>query len=70
MPTMKVRAMIAEVEAAGWIYAGTEGSHRQYKHRELGGKVTIPGRLGGDLSAGIVTSIRRQMKGTPHRERS
>lgn len=65
MPTLKVRAMIAEAEAVGWVYVGTEGSHRQYKHAERGGKVTIPGKPSDDLSPNTVSSIRRQMRGTP-----
>ena len=65
MPTIKVREMIREVEADGWIYIGTEGSHRQYKHPERGGKVTIAGRPGDDLPPATVNSIRKQMKGTP-----
>jgi predicted RNA binding protein YcfA (HicA-like mRNA interferase family) len=65
MPTLKVRAMIAEVEAAGWVYVGTVGSNAQYKHPERSGKVTIPGKPGDDLTPKTVNSIRRQMRGTP-----
>ena len=60
----KVRDMIKEVEADGWIFSHAEGDHRQYKHPTKRGKVTIPGHPRDDLGDRIVASIRRQMRGT------
>lgn len=67
MPTAKVRDIIKEIEALGWVYAYTRGDHRQYVHPVLGGKVTIPGKLNKDLGPGLVKSIRDQARGTPER---
>ena len=43
---MKVREVIPRIEADGWYYVATRGSHRQYKHPRTPGRVTIPGRPG------------------------
>jgi predicted RNA binding protein YcfA (HicA-like mRNA interferase family) len=38
---MKVRAIIAMLEADGWYIVATRGSHRQYKHGSKAGRVTV-----------------------------
>ena len=40
---MKVRDLIKLIEKDGWYIFVTEGSHRQYKHPEKWGRVTIAG---------------------------
>lgn len=57
---MKVRDMIKVVEADGWYLVAQEGSHRQYKHPQNTGRVTIAGHLNDDLGAGTLDSIRKQ----------
>ena len=52
--------IIGMVEADGWQLIRTRGSHRQYKHPEKRGKVTIPGKRSDDLHSSIATSILRQ----------
>jgi predicted RNA binding protein YcfA (HicA-like mRNA interferase family) len=36
------------------------GSHRQYKHAQKRGIVTVPGKLGDDLAPGTLNSIFKQ----------
>ena len=59
MPT-RVRDIIAEVEADGWVQARQAGSHRHYKHATKPGTVTIPGHPSDDLHPKTEASIRRQ----------
>lgn len=40
---MKVRDVIKLIEADGWYLVVTKGSHRQYKHAQKTGRVTIAG---------------------------
>ncbi len=56
----KVRDIIAEVEADGWVLHRTRGDHRQFKHPVKTGTVTIPGHLGTDMPPGTESSVRRQ----------
>ena len=42
---MKVRLIIKLIEADGWYLARTRGSHRQFKHSEKSGLVTVPGKF-------------------------
>lgn len=57
---MKVREVIKRLEAKGWYLARNKGSHRQYKHLDKGGTVTVAGNLGIDLPLGTLKSIWRQ----------
>lgn len=45
----KVRDAIKLVEDAGWVLDRQKGSHRQYKHAQQAGTVTIAGHPGDDL---------------------
>lgn len=53
----KVKEMIALIEDDGWYIQGQRGSHRQFKHAEKSGKVTIAGKLSDDLPHKTVKSI-------------
>lgn len=57
---MKVREAIRLIESNGWYYVSSRGSHRQYKHRQKPGRVTIPGKLNDDLAPGTFNSILKQ----------
>lgn len=57
---MKVREVIRMLENDGWYLVATRGSHRQYKHRTKGGRVTVPGKRSDDLAPGTVNSILKQ----------
>ncbi len=64
---MKIRDLIALVEADGWQHLRTKGSHRQYKHPLKQGRVTIPGHPGDDVHPGTLKSILTQagLRGKP-----
>ena len=58
----KVGAMIKLLEARGWYLAATRGSHRQFKHPHLPGRVTVPGKLSDTLHPRTEKSILRQAR--------
>ncbi len=57
---MKVRVVIRMIEEDGWFIVRTKGSHRQFKHREKPGLVTIAGKLSDELAPGTLNSVLRQ----------
>lgn len=59
---MKIRDIIRLIEEEGWYLVETRGSHRQYKHPTIPGRVTIAGHPGDDLSPGTLNSILKQAK--------
>jgi predicted RNA binding protein YcfA (HicA-like mRNA interferase family) len=56
----KVRDAILLVESDGWRLVRTRGSHRQYRHSEKPGTVTIAGRPSKDLAPKTWNTILRQ----------
>lgn len=54
---MKVRGLIKLLEADGWYLVNTEGSHRQYKHPEKRGRVTVPGHMSDDVHPKTLASV-------------
>ncbi len=56
----KVRDAIRVIEEDGWRLTRTRGSHRQYKHPEKRGTVTIAGNEARDPAPGTWNSILRQ----------
>jgi Predicted periplasmic or secreted lipoprotein len=57
---MKVREVVALLEADGWRCVRTRGSHRQYRHPEKPGRVTVAGSLNDDLAPGTLNSVLKQ----------
>ena len=57
---MKIRDLIKRLEEDGWYSGRTKGSHRQYKHNEKPGLVTIAGKANDDLAKGTLNSILKQ----------
>ena len=57
---MKVRDVIRMIEADGWLLARTRGSHKQFKHPEKKGIVTIAGKDNDDLAPGTLNSVLKQ----------
>jgi predicted RNA binding protein YcfA (HicA-like mRNA interferase family) len=57
---MKVKEVLKLIAADGWYLVGTKGSHRQYKHPNKQGRVTVPGMLSDDLAPGTLNSIMKQ----------
>ncbi|MFN6529203.1 type II toxin-antitoxin system HicA family toxin [Nostoc sp. ChiSLP03a] len=57
---MKVRDVIKRLEADGWYLDRTKGSHRQFKHPDKPGTVTVAGKLNVDVPIGTLKNIWRQ----------
>ena len=57
---MKVKEAIKMIEAAGWTIVRKRGSHRQYKHADERGLVTIAGNLNDEIAKGTLNSILKQ----------
>ncbi|MCR9122673.1 MAG: type II toxin-antitoxin system HicA family toxin [Phyllobacteriaceae bacterium] len=57
---MKVKEAIRLIEADGWFLVATRGSHRQFKHTDKPGRVTIAGKPSDDLAPGTFNSILKQ----------
>ena len=57
---MKVKEIMRLIEKKGWYLVSQKGSHRQYKHASLPGRVTIPGNLNDDLLRGTANSVLKQ----------
>ena len=57
---MKVRDVLAMLKADGWYLVETEGSHRQFKHSQKVGRVTVAGKPNDDLPPGTLNSILKQ----------
>jgi len=57
---MKVRDVIKMIESDGWSLKRTRGDHRQYKHPNKAGKVTVPGHPGDEMPPGTLNSVLRQ----------
>jgi predicted RNA binding protein YcfA (HicA-like mRNA interferase family) len=57
---MKIREVVAMLEADGWYLARTRGSHQQYKHPQKPGTVTVAGKASLDVPPGTFNSILKQ----------
>ena len=57
---MQIRDAIKLIEDDGWYLVVTKGSHRQYKHPDKPGRVTIAGHPGDDLAPGTLNSVLKQ----------
>ena len=57
---MKTNEVVRLLEEAGWELSRTRGSHRQYKHLQRPGKVTVPGKPSSTLHPKTLASILRQ----------
>jgi predicted RNA binding protein YcfA (HicA-like mRNA interferase family) len=57
---VKVREVVRLLERDGWELMVTRGSHRQFKHPEKPGRVTVSGNLGDDMPKGTFASVKRQ----------
>ncbi len=60
MNPLKVSVVIKLLEADGWYLYSTRGDHRQYKHLEKKGKVTIRGKPSLTLDQFLLNSIFKQ----------
>jgi predicted RNA binding protein YcfA (HicA-like mRNA interferase family) len=48
------------LEEDGWRPARTRGSHRQFKHPDKAGTVTVAGKAGLDVPPGTLNAILKQ----------
>jgi predicted RNA binding protein YcfA (HicA-like mRNA interferase family) len=57
---MKVSEVLYLLAEDGWFLVETRGSHRQLKHANKPGRVTVPGKPSDDLAPGTLNSILKQ----------
>lgn len=57
---MKVRELIALLEADGWFLVRAKGSHRQFHHNGKPGTVTVAGKASVDVPPGTLNSALKQ----------
>lgn len=57
---MKVGEILRMLQDDGWVLVATRGSHRQFKHLQKVGRVTVPGKPSDDLAPGTLNSILKQ----------
>ncbi|MBV9980697.1 type II toxin-antitoxin system HicA family toxin [Bradyrhizobium sp.] len=57
---MKVREVIRLPEDEGSFLVETRGSHRQFRHPEHPGRVTVAGKPSDDVAPGTLNSILKQ----------
>jgi predicted RNA binding protein YcfA (HicA-like mRNA interferase family) len=55
-----VREVLSLLRADGWYLVAIRGSHRQFKHQDKRGRVTVAGKTGDELSLGTLKSILKQ----------
>jgi predicted RNA binding protein YcfA (HicA-like mRNA interferase family) len=57
---MKVKELIALIEANGWLQVRQKGSHRQFHHSSKSGTVTISGKPSVEVPPGTLNSVLKQ----------
>lgn len=57
---VKVKELLKLLDEDGWYLARTKGSHRQFKHPNKSGTVTVAGKESLDIPAGTLNSILKQ----------
>jgi predicted RNA binding protein YcfA (HicA-like mRNA interferase family) len=57
---VKVRDVVRILEREGWRLVRQKGSHRQFRHPERAGTVTVPGTPGSELKPGTLVSVWKQ----------
>ncbi|MFM7232514.1 MAG: type II toxin-antitoxin system HicA family toxin [bacterium] len=55
-----MRDVLKRLRSEGWVLVRQRGSHRQYRHPERPGTVTVAGPGTLDLAPGTLKSIARQ----------
>ena len=57
---MKVSEVLRRLRAEGWVRVKSKGSHRQFKHPDRPGRVTVSGKPSHTIPPGTLKSIFRQ----------
>lgn len=60
MKRFKAKEIIKMLEKEGWILHNIKGSHRQFKHPNIKGKVTVNGKLNKIIPQNNLHSIFKQ----------
>ena len=61
MKVKKVSEILKQLKADGWYLHRHHGtSHRQFKHPEKPGKVTVNGKLSDDITGTLLKNIEKQ----------
>ena len=60
MNRYKVKEVIKMLEEDGWVNIATKGDHRQFKHPDKKGKVTVRGKPNETLDQFLLNSIWKQ----------
>ena len=58
----KVRELIADREAAGFVERGGKGSHRNFVHPRVAKPATISGRPGDDATAYLERTVKKAIE--------
>jgi predicted RNA binding protein YcfA (HicA-like mRNA interferase family) len=56
----KVADVLRMIGEDGWYLVATRRSHRQFKHSQKPGRVTVAGKPSDDLAPGTLNSILKQ----------
>ena len=57
---IKVNEILVRLQNDGWYLVTTRGSHRQFKHPQKPGRVTVAGKPSDELAPGTLNSILKQ----------
>jgi predicted RNA binding protein YcfA (HicA-like mRNA interferase family) len=57
---VKVKELVKMLEDDGWSLDRTKGSHRQFKHSEKPGTVTVAGKPSVEVPPGTLNAILKQ----------
>jgi predicted RNA binding protein YcfA (HicA-like mRNA interferase family) len=57
---MKVKELIALIEADGWLQVRQKGSHRRFHHPTKPGTVTVSGKPSVDIPSGTLINVLKQ----------
>jgi predicted RNA binding protein YcfA (HicA-like mRNA interferase family) len=57
---MKVSEVLRRLRADGWVRVKSKGSHRQFKHPDRPGRVTVSGKPSHTIPTGTLKSLFRQ----------
>jgi predicted RNA binding protein YcfA (HicA-like mRNA interferase family) len=57
---IKVRDLIRLLESHSWFQVAQRGSHRQFKHEQRPGRVTIAGKPSDTVPPGTLNNILKQ----------
>lgn len=57
---VKVAALLRLLRDHGWVLVATRGSHHQFKHHRIPGRVTVTGKPSDDLAPDTLRCILKQ----------